>query len=113
VMHHGPAWRYPQSGWIVLHIEGGPYERGYQHGHLLAREIVDYIKTIAAERSAKAPADAWRDLRRLTDALFLRRYDGELLEEMKGIADGAAAAGARFEGRRLDLIDIVTLNSDV
>ena len=31
----GKGYRYPQSGWIVVHIEGEPYERGYQHGRLL------------------------------------------------------------------------------
>jgi hypothetical protein len=30
---------------------------------------------------------------------------------MKGIADGATAAGARFESRPVDLVDIVALNS--
>src|SRR5205823_3898177 len=39
VRRHGPAYRYPQAGWVVLHIEGGPYERGFQHGKLLAPEI--------------------------------------------------------------------------
>ena len=107
------AWKYPQSGWLVLHVEGSPYERGLQHGHLLAREIVDYIQTMARVRSHKDPEAAWKALRLLTDTAFLRRYDVECLEEMKGIADGAAAAGAKFDGRRLDLIDIVTLNSDV
>ena len=29
VQRYGPAYRYPQAGWIVLHIEGAPYERGY------------------------------------------------------------------------------------
>jgi hypothetical protein len=113
VVREGPGWRYPQAGWIVVHIEGSPYERGYQHGRLLAREIVDYIQAIAAQRSAKAPKEAWHDLRMFCDALFLRRYDTEYLEEMKGIADGAAAAGAKFGDRRLDLLDIVTLNCDV
>ena len=47
------------------------------------------------------------------NALFLRRYDAEFLEEMKGIADGAAAAGAKYDDRPVDLIDIVTLNSDM
>ncbi len=32
---------------------------------------------------------------------------------MKGIADGASAAGATFEGRRLDLLDLVAINSDI
>ena len=113
VTRHGPAWRYPQSGWHVVHIEGSPYDRGFQHGKLLAAEIADYIESIAAIRSHKAPHEAWRDLRMLANALFLRRFDAEYLEEMKGIADGAASAGAEFDDRRLDLVDIVTLNSDI
>jgi len=112
VTRQGPAWRYPQAGWHVVHIAGSPYERGFQHGKLLAGEIVEYIEALAAIRSHKAPHEAWRELRTLANALFLRRYDVEYLEEMKGIADGAASAGGEFDDRRLDLIDIVTLNSD-
>jgi hypothetical protein len=113
VVRHGPAYRYPQAGWIVLHIEGAPYERGFQHGTLLAAEIVDFIKTRAKCRSAKAPTEAWRDVRTLVNALFLRRYDAEYLEEMKGIADGVAKAGGKYDDRPVDLIDIVTLNCDL
>jgi hypothetical protein len=40
----GPAYRYPAAGWIYLHIEGQPFERGYQHGHLMAREIPEYFE---------------------------------------------------------------------
>ncbi|HEV3136398.1 MAG TPA: C45 family autoproteolytic acyltransferase/hydrolase, partial [Pirellulales bacterium] len=109
----GPGYRYPQSGWIVLHIEGEPYDRGYQHGKLLAAEIADHIDSLATLRSPKSPADGWRDLRTLVNALFLRRYENEYLHEMKGIADGAAAAGAKFEGRAVDLLDIVVLNSNI
>ena len=79
----------------------------------MAAEIVDFIKTRADCRSPKAPTEAWRDVRTLVNALFLRRYDAEYLEEMKGIADGAAAAGAKYDDRPVDLIDIVTLNSDL
>ena len=110
---YGPAYRYPQSGWVVLHIEGEPYERGYQHGQLMSAEIADHINTLATARSPKAPADGWRDQRLVVNALFLRRYDKEYLEEMKGIADGAAAAGAKFDGRAVDLLDIVALNSGI
>ncbi len=68
---------------------------------------------MATLRSPKSPSEAWRDLRTLVNALFMRRYDAEYLHEMKGIADGAAAAGAKFDGRSLDLLDIVTLNSSI
>jgi hypothetical protein len=111
VQRYGPAYRYPQAGWIVLHIEGEPYQRGLQHGRLMAEEIAAHIRCFAAVRSAKAPEDGWRVTRTLVDALFQRRYDKEYLEEMKGIADGASAAGARFHGRKLDLLDIIALNA--
>src|SRR5579884_768038 len=111
VQRYGPAYRYPQEGWIVLHVEGEPYERGYQHGRLLAPEIAAYVRCFAAQQCAKAPADGWKITRTLVDSLFVRRYDKEYLEEMKGIAAGASDAGARFNGRPLDLVDIVALNS--
>ena len=63
VRRYGPAYRYPPAGWIVLHIEGTPYDRGYQHGRLMAGEIVDYAHTLAAKRSKNAPADAWQETR--------------------------------------------------
>jgi hypothetical protein len=111
IQWHGPAYRYPQEGWIVLHIEGDPYERGYQHGRLLAPEIAAYLRCSASQQSAQAPADGWKQLRTLANALFLRHYEKEYLEEMKGIADGATAAGARFDDRPIDLVDIVALNA--
>jgi hypothetical protein len=113
VQRHGKGYRYPQAGWIVVHIEGTPYDRGTQHGRLLAPEIADYLAFLAAKRDKENPAAAWGQVRTLTNALFLRRYDPEFLEEMKGIADGAAAAGAKFSGRPLDLLDIVAVNSDI
>src|SRR5262245_22535389 len=99
VQRYGPAYRYPQAGWIVLHIEGKPYERGFQHGRLLAPEIAACVRTFAREQSSQAPNEGWNITRTLVNAVFLRRFDPEYLEEMKGIADGAAEAGAKFEGR--------------
>jgi hypothetical protein len=113
VSRHATGWSYPQAGWIVVHIEGTPYDRGYQHGRLLAREIVDYCQTIAKIRNHQSTEKAWNDLRLFVNALFLRRFDQEYLREMQGIADGAAAAGAKLDGRLVDLIDIAVINSDI
>jgi hypothetical protein len=110
VRRYGPAYRYPQAGWTVLHVEGGPFDRGYQHGRLMASEIEEYINTLARQQSAKAPADGWRLTRALVGAAFLRKFDREYLEEMTGIADGASAAGAKFNDRPIDLLDIATVN---
>lgn len=109
----GPAYRYPTGGWIYLHIEGKPYERGYQHGHLMAKEIVQYMKRCAADLDSRGKNQSWTLARTSANALFLRGFDQEILEEMKGIADGASDAGAKWEGRRIDLIDMVTANTTV
>ncbi len=110
VRRHGPGYRYPQDGWVVLHIEGQPYERGYQHGTLLASEVGDYVKSLAAQQSKADPASAWKVTRTLVSATFLRKFDREQLDEMQGIADGAADGGASFDGRPVDLLDVVTAN---
>lgn len=107
----GPGYRYPKAGWIYVHIEGEPYDRGYQHGYLLAHEIEQYIDRCAAQLDPKSKEAAWRNGRTAANALFLRGYDQEILQEMKGIADGAAAAGAKYDDRPVDLVDIVTLNT--
>jgi len=111
VERYGAAYRYPQAGWIVVHIEGPPYERGVQHGRLLSAEIAAYVRCLAAYYGPKAPAESWKQVRRLVAALFLRGFTQEQLQEMQGIADGASLAGARFEGRPIDLSDIVAFNS--
>ncbi len=109
----GPAYRYPAAGWIYLHIEGKPYDRGYQHGYLMAKEIPEYLTRCAIELGGKADEQTWNSYRTAADALFLRGFDREILEEMRGIADGADTAGAKFLGRKLDLIDIVLANTTV
>ena len=40
---YGKAYRYNAQAWIYIHIEGDPYERGFQHGYLLSEEIVDML----------------------------------------------------------------------
>ena len=110
VQTFGPAYRYPAAGWIYLHIEGKPYERGYQHGHLMTREIPEYLERCASLLGSK---EHWDDYRRLANSLFLRGFDQEVLEEMRGIADGASDAGARWQDRRIDLVDILVANTTV
>jgi hypothetical protein len=110
VQHYGAGYRYPQEGWIVVHIEGAPYERGVQHGRLLAPEIDRYMRCYAAMQSPGAPTEGWKLMRTIVSTSFLRGFDHEYLEEMKGIADGASAAGAKFDDRPLDLIDVAALN---
>jgi hypothetical protein len=109
----GPAFRYTDRGWTFVHIEGEPYQRGYQYGTLLAQELAAYIEKLAIRQNSDNPRNGWNELRTLTDALMFRKYDEEYLVEMRGIADGAAKAGAQMSGRPLDHLDVVTVNSAV
>ncbi len=113
VTTYGPAYRYPVGGWIYVHIEGQPYERGYQHGHLMAKEIPQYMERCAAELDPKGKDKSWNLARTTATALFLHGFDQEILQEMKGIADGASDAGARWQGRAIDLTDILVVNTTV
>jgi hypothetical protein len=110
VQTFGPAYRYPKGGWTYLHIEGAPFERGYQHGHLMAREIPEYLERCASVLGGK---DQWSEYRTTANALFLRGFDKEIMEEMRGIAEGAADAGAKWQDRRIDLMDILVANVTV
>lgn len=107
----GPGYRYDDRGWIFVHIEGEPYDRGYQYGYLVADEIVEYIEKLAVRQNRQDPEDGWAGIRFMTEAFMLNRYEEEYQLEMKGIADGASYAGARFEGRLLDVVDIAGINS--
>ncbi len=109
----GKGFRYEEGGWTFLHIEGGPYERGWQHGQLMAQELAVFVEKLANLQDRTNPGAGWERQRGLADALMLRKYEPEFLEEMKGIADGAAKAGARFQGRPIDLVDVVAINSDI
>jgi hypothetical protein len=107
----GPAFRYEDKGWIFVHIEGKPFQRGYQYGYLVGDEIAAYMNKLAVQANEDNPAAGWERIRQFSDALMLRKYDEEFLVEMKGIADGAAKAGAKFADRDVDFIDIVSINS--
>jgi hypothetical protein len=84
--------RFERAGWIYLHIEGEPRERGFQHGYLLAKEINDgLVATRAAWENDSAMEWAWL-VKRAAD-MFVPKIDPENLEELEGISQGAKAAG--------------------
>ena len=110
----GPAYRYPAAGWIYLHIEGQPYERGYQHGYLLAREIPGIPGALRRQprRSSStrragpncAPAPM-RSSCADSIARFWRRCAASPMAPPPPARNGWAA--------RIDLVDIVVANVTV
>jgi len=86
------GYRFDKNGWIYVHIEGEPYERGFQHGYLVASEldeILESLKYLTYWNTGKK----WDFFVDAGEELFVPRIDEEFLEEMKGIAEGAQSAG--------------------
>ena len=130
IIHSGKyenAYRYNIQGWIYLHIEGEPYERGYQHGYLLAAEIVDHINRWSnvihnspplenrhidheSARYEKLSNTWWNFCRSRIKRIYWDRTPEEYQEEIKGIADGVKDQGGKIYGRDVDYIDILAIN---
>jgi len=99
--------RYNTHGWIYLYIEGNAYERGYQHGYLLADEIIDYIQRWIHIFPQK---QSWKIQRFNANRFFWNKYPKEYQNEIKGIADGCADRGGKIFGKPVTYKDILTLN---
>ena len=72
----------------VLVVRGDAHERGVQHGETLRNSIAEYLTT-SIGRKARALAKNERQLDRLLDTVKSLAHGDELLEEMRGIADGS------------------------
>jgi hypothetical protein len=92
VTRYESGYRFDCNGWIYVHIEGEPYERGFQHGRLVARELADAIKTLKRFTLEDTGQD-WSYFVAAAERLFVQDGQEEFLEEIKGIADGARSAG--------------------
>ncbi len=92
------AQREDVEGWIRLRIAGGPRQRGYQHGYLLAAEIRQALREI--DYLLKIDTGIGFDwFARNAEVLYLDQLKGaadgfgdELLAELEGIVEGANAA---------------------
>jgi len=86
------AWRHEKHGWIYLHVEGEPRERGFQHGYLLAEEIQSALESVKRSWTYESGMD-WPWLVEKTKAMFVPRVDAENLAEINGLVEGLAGAG--------------------
>ena len=86
------ANRHEKAGWVYVHIEGTPQERGFQHGYLLAKEIAQGIKATRTEWEYES-ATKWSWLLEKASTMFVRKIDKENLAELDGIVEGMQAAG--------------------
>lgn len=91
----GKGYRFVSNGWIYLHVEGAPYERGFQNGRLVAKEMDSMRRALT--RFYYYDSDLrWSHIVESAKSVFAGKVPPELDEEMRGIADGAKAAGVNF-----------------
>lgn len=92
IQKYQKGFRYDKNGWIYVHIEGDPYERGFQHGYLIADE---YVKAFRCYNDMTLQTSGITMDFIIQEAIKLQKnkIPQELLEEMKGIAAGISAKG--------------------
>jgi|CZKI01.1.fsa_nt_gi hypothetical protein len=88
----GNARMKEKAGWIYLHVEGGPRERGFQHGYLLAGRIAECLRVTGAMWRHQSGME-WPWLTEQTRKFINPAIDRENMEEIGGIAEGMSAAG--------------------
>jgi hypothetical protein len=86
------AERHGKNGWIYLHIEGAPRERGFQHGYLLARDIGEAIRMERRYWEYTSAMD-WPWLVGNAARMTTPMVDSEVVAEIDGIVEGMKAAG--------------------
>jgi hypothetical protein len=81
----------PNQGWIHITISGEPFERGFQHGYLLANQF-KYIRTVLAfivENTFNVSLTEYIQTCAKLITPNIAKYHPEFLEELRGIAKGA------------------------
>jgi hypothetical protein len=86
------AGRHEKNGWTYLHIEGGPRERGFQHGYLLAIEIKEGLR-LRRDFWHHSSGMEWEWLVGKSAKMYTPKVDPENLAEIDGIVEGMKAAG--------------------
>jgi hypothetical protein len=100
----GKGHRFDRDGWIYVHIEGEPHERGYQYGYLVAPELAEILEKMKGLTYMDTGME-WDFFVAQAEKQFVKYLDHELLEEIQGIADGARAAGTEISWQ-----DVLTWN---
>lgn len=96
----GRAKRHEKHGWIYLHIEGPPRERGFQHGYLLAKEIAESSHAYKAVWEYRSGMD-WPWLVGKSTKILGPKVDAENLAEIDGMVEGLRMAGVSFSRQEL------------
>jgi Phospholipase B len=101
------ANRTEKDGWIQIHLEGSPGVVGFQHGYLLASEIID-LRGAMEVRNKQMTGRDWDFYRTESYRILWHNIPSEYQEELAGIASGV---NARLGEGKIDIKDMVAMNS--
>jgi len=90
-----------QDGWLLVHLQGTPYQIGYQRGYLTAQMAGLWLRTVLGPRGASYRQRS----RAIAESRVWPKIPLEYRLELKG-----TAAGMRARGVRADLWDVVAAN---
>ena len=99
--------RSEKNGWIFIHLEGPPDVIGYQHGYLLASEIID-LKGAMSMLNFKTTGKDWNFYREESVRLFWPGIPEEYRKEIDGIVRGVNSHPGT---EKIDRKDVVAMNS--
>ena len=101
------ASRTEKNGWIKIHLEGTPDVIGFQHGYLLADEIID-LRGAMEVRNLQMTGRDREYYRRESYRILWHNIPSEYQEELNGIVAGV---NAKLGEGKIDIKDIVAINS--
>jgi hypothetical protein len=101
------ASRTDKNGWIQIHLEGSPTVIGFQHGYLLADEIID-LRGAMEVRNKQMTGRDWDFYRNESYRILWHNIPSEYRAELAGISSGV---NARLGEGRIDIKDMVAINS--
>jgi hypothetical protein len=99
--------RTEKNGWISVHLEGAPEVIGYQHGYLLADEIID-LRGAMSMLNEKTTGRNWNFYRDESTLMFWDNIPEEYQKEIDGIVSGV---NARKGDGTVDRKDLIAMNS--
>ena len=80
-----------KEGWVVAHIFGEPYDRGFAHGYLLKNELKRVINTFPfiVKEQLDVPLQKFINKSNKIIKPKIKKYFPEFYNELRGICDGA------------------------
>jgi hypothetical protein len=103
--HLAKAYRFERGGWIYVHLEGAPFDIGYQHGYLLAPEIADAFQSVSLQMTHTTKRN-WEFFRRAAREMLWPKIDPDYQAEIEGIV-----VALEVRKVKLDRDDIVAMNA--